>query len=53
MFSREIKSGSFDRPKNGATEMATSLGIISKRVEPNLALFKICVINLLKKMFFK
>jgi hypothetical protein len=55
MFSREIKKVGrtpikwhFDRPKNGATEMATSLGIKSKRVESNLALFKICAINLLK-----
>jgi hypothetical protein len=43
MFSREIKSGS------NANQMATSLGTKSKRVEPNLVLFKICAINLLKK----
>jgi hypothetical protein len=58
MFSREIKSGSNTNhnglstsPKNDATEMATSLGNISKRVEPNLVLFKICAINLLKFFF--
>ena len=38
-----------DLRKNDATEMATPLGITPKRVEPNLALFNYCAINLLVK----
>ena len=55
MFSREIKSGSdadqtaFDRPKNDATEMATSLGTLKVRGLSLTLHYLNFVLNLQKK----